>query len=172
MMRILEASGLVVQTDGERQADRDNPEGYYEWKAIKKVGTRPGILLEAEGKVIKVVSMLLPSLPPRHRYKVIFMDRPIEEVVASQARMLHNRGAGETVAETGKITEMLRAHRAEILRGLHNTPGFEVLTVDYPYLVRAPERWAPRIQSFLGIALPLQAVRSAIRPELYRNRTQ
>lgn len=166
MMRILRMSGLPVMTDKARPADEHNPEGYYEWEAIKKIGTQPEVLLEAEGKVIKVISMLLPSLPARHRYKVIFMDRPIAEVVTSQARMLGTADAGPD-----RAADMLQGHRAEILHGLRTTPGFEVLIVNYPELVSAPEKWAPRIQAFLGTDIPVEAVRQAIRPELHRNRS-
>ena len=162
MMRILDACGVPVKTDELRQPDDNNPEGYYEWEAIKKVGTQPDILLEAKGKAIKVISMLLTLLPPRHRYKVIFMDRPVEEVAASQSRML-NRPVGDS-------SEALRAHRAETLHTIRNTPGFEVLVVDYPELVLAPEKWSDVIGSFLGIELTAEKVASVIRPELYRNR--
>lgn len=95
MMRMLEAAGVPVMTDGRRVADSDNPEGYYEWEAIRTVATRPSVLREAEGKAIKVVSILLPSLPREYRYRVIFMDRPVAEVVRSQERMLQ-RGGGDS----------------------------------------------------------------------------
>lgn len=162
MMRILEACGVPVMTDRLRPPDDNNPEGYYEWEPIKRVGAHPEILLEANGKAIKVISMLLPCLPARHRYKVIFMDRPVEEVAASQSRML-----GRPVDDTA---EALRAHRAEILHGARSTPGFEVLIVDYPELVLSPGTWAPALGSFLGIDLPLETIERIIRPELYRNR--
>ncbi len=170
MMQMLGAGGLDVKTDGERKADQDNPEGYYEWEAIKKVGTRPEILLDAEGKVIKVISMLLPSLPARHRYKVIFMDRPIGEVVDSQMRLRNARGTGLPEGNAGKMAELLDAHRSEILRGLKNAPGFEVLVVDYSELVLSPETWLPRIQAFVGPLPSPDAMGKAIKPELYRNR--
>ncbi|HWF10921.1 MAG TPA: tetratricopeptide repeat protein, partial [Bryobacteraceae bacterium] len=172
MMRILEAAGLPIKTDGERKADEDNPDGYYEWEAIRKVGAHPEILLEAEGKVIKAISMLLPAMPAMHRYKVIFMDRPIAEVAASQMRMRHRRGAGAPAVTAEKMAEMLEAHRKETLRALRNTPGFEVLVVDYPRLVVDAETWAPRLGSFLGVDVPAAALLNTIRPDLYRNRNQ
>lgn len=165
MMRILEAAGVPVMTDHLRPPDDSNPGGYYEWEAIKRIGTQPEILLEAKGRAIKVISMLLPLLPPRHRYKVIFMDRPIEEIAASQARMLD-----KPVGEAPEIAESLRCHRAEILHGLANTPGFQMLVIDYPSLVLSPDQWAKPIGSFLGIEIPVEVIRRVIRPELYRNR--
>ena len=46
MMQMLEAGGLHPQTDGERTADVDNPKGYYEWEAIKKIQRQPEIMKE------------------------------------------------------------------------------------------------------------------------------
>ncbi len=171
MMRMLEAGGLPAMTDGQRVADADNPEGYYEWEAIKRVASEPSILREARGKAIKVISMLLPSLPAGNRYRVIFMDRPVAEVVASQARMIRNRGENEPEADHTKLAEMMSNHRNSILHGLRAAKGFEVLVVDYPELVRNPEAWLPRIEEFLGILPTPDAMREVIRPDLYRNRT-
>jgi tetratricopeptide (TPR) repeat protein len=169
MMRMLEAAGLPVMIDGERGADDDNPEGYYEWEAIKKIGSQPALLREAAGKTIKVISMLLPSLPAGHRYKVLFMDRPVEEVVRSQRKMVEHRGGAHPASEE-KMESALRAHREETLRGLSRTAGFEVLVVDYPQLVRSPELWMDRIEEFLGTKGAGESMKGVIRQDLYRNR--
>jgi tetratricopeptide (TPR) repeat protein len=170
MMQMLAAGGLPAMTDGRRSADPDNPEGYYEWEAIRQVGARPEILQEAAGKAIKVISMLLPALPARHRYKAIFMDRPVEEVAASQWKMIENREAAHPGASREKMAEMLRDHREQILHGLKRAQYFSVLVVDYPALVRAPEEWLQRIREFVGVPLDAEAMRGAIRPDLHRNR--
>jgi predicted AlkP superfamily phosphohydrolase/phosphomutase/tetratricopeptide (TPR) repeat protein len=169
MMRMLEAAGLAVMMDGERRPDNDNPDGYYEWEAIKNLGSDPSILRQAVGKVIKVVSMLLPSLPTTHSYKVIFMDRPADEVAASQFKMLQNRGASAAVSPA-KLTSMLGEHRAAILGGLSQRPGFSVLVVDYPSLIRSPAEWLDQITSFVGALPEPDKMLAVIRPELYRNR--
>src|SRR4029453_10198522 len=77
-------------TDGERIADVDNPKGYYEWEPIKQIGKKPELLDQEDlnGCAIKCISMLLPRMPLKHHYKVIFMTRPIEEVVVSQSAMV------------------------------------------------------------------------------------
>jgi predicted AlkP superfamily phosphohydrolase/phosphomutase/tetratricopeptide (TPR) repeat protein len=170
MMQILAAGGLAVMTDAQRAADGDNPEGYYEWEAIKHVGAHPEILQAAAGKAIKVISMLLPALPQRHRYKTIFMDRPMEEVAASQWKMIENRRATPPIASREKMAEMLGDHRERILRGLRQAKNFSVLVVDYPALVRSPDEWLERIREFVGVSLDVEAMRNAIRPELHRNR--
>ncbi|HTT21241.1 MAG TPA: hypothetical protein VMG82_20085 [Candidatus Sulfotelmatobacter sp.] len=71
MMQMLVAGGMTPLSDGERVADTDNPRGYLEWERIKTLPTDPGCIAEAEGKVVKVISRLLLSLPPGHDYRVI-----------------------------------------------------------------------------------------------------
>ena len=85
MMQMLAAGGVPILSDGERVADADNPRGYCEWEKVKLLPKTPDLIAEAEGKAVKVISQLLFSLPLSHEYKVIFLRRPLEEVVASQA---------------------------------------------------------------------------------------
>jgi predicted AlkP superfamily phosphohydrolase/phosphomutase/tetratricopeptide (TPR) repeat protein len=170
MMQMLEAAGLPVMTDSQRPPDDDNPRGYYEWEAIKKVRRRPEILREAQGKVVKVISMLAPWLPNQHRYKVIFMERAIEEVIASQRKMVSNRGR-EIKADPERMQANLARHRTAVLDLLTKSPNFQVLMVDYAGLVRKPDQWISRIIEFLGDArLDAGRMASVIQPELYRQR--
>src|SRR6185295_15833711 len=76
-MKMLEAGGLPVVTDGRRSADEDNPRGYYEDERVKDLyreGDKTWVR-ESRGKAIKVISFLLKSLPPDNNYKVLFMHR-------------------------------------------------------------------------------------------------
>jgi hypothetical protein len=170
MMQMLATAGMPVMTDSERRPDDDNPEGYFEWEEIRNVGTNPGILQKADGRVVKVISMLLPALPANNRYRVIFMDRPVAEVAASQAKMLDNRGTTRVDTDPEKMRQALKGHRQRILAGLKRSPNFEVLVVDYPGLVREPEAWASRISAFLGNVPEPSKMASVVRPALYRNR--
>src|SRR5574341_1296340 len=64
MMQMLEAGGMSVLNDAVRQADADNPKGYYEFERVKRLGKGDTAWLpEAHGKVVKVVSPLLQHLP-------------------------------------------------------------------------------------------------------------
>jgi predicted AlkP superfamily phosphohydrolase/phosphomutase/tetratricopeptide (TPR) repeat protein len=167
MMQMLAAAGVPVLTDGQRAADPDNPEGYYEWERIKQVGRRPEVLREAAGKALKVIAPLLSQLPALHRYKVLYMDRPIAEVVESQHRMLVNRGYGGSDPET--MFRLLTGFREATLRLLDRAKHFDALVVDYPDLVRNPAPWLDRIARFVGNVEPA-ALGRAIRPDLHRNR--
>jgi hypothetical protein len=92
MMQMLSAGGIAALTDGERVPDLNNTRGYYEWAPIKALARNPNIIAQAEGKLVKVVSWLLPSLSTQHEYRIVFMRRPLAEVVASQNKMLERLG--------------------------------------------------------------------------------
>ena len=92
MMQMLESGGLPVLCDGERKADTDNPKGYFEWERIKQLPKDPSLIAEAEGKVVKVISQLILSLPADHDYRIVFMQRPLPEVLKSQDKMLRTPG--------------------------------------------------------------------------------
>ena len=175
MMQMLAAGGLPARTDGERTADVDNPEGYLEWEAIKRVGREPQLLDEPglERHAIKVVSALLPVLPRRHRYKVIFMTRPVAEIVRSQAKMISRRGSVGAEQSGEELAATLQKHRDESLEGMKGEPEiFDVLEVDYPGLVADPAAWAARVAGFVGEDLLPNSgqMTSAVRADLHRNR--
>ena len=93
MMMMMELAGIPPLTDHQRSADNDNPRGYYEFERVKKL--RQGDkdwLPQAQGKVVKIISALLAYLPPDYSYQVLFMQRSLPEILASQRKMLVNRG--------------------------------------------------------------------------------
>jgi tetratricopeptide (TPR) repeat protein len=152
MMQMLEAAGLPAMTDHERKADIDNPHGYYEWEAIKQIAKKPELLDDEsiQGKAIKCISMLLPSLPGKHQYKVIFMMRPIAQVIASQKAMTSRLGTRGASLDHDQLERGLRAHREQVRLWGKTTAGVEWLEVDYPALVRDPVLTICKLVEFLG----------------------
>lgn len=172
MMQMLEAGGIEPKTDGERIADGDNPRGYYEWEDIKKISRLPQLMDETglQKKAIKVISMLLQHLPFQHNYKVVFMNRPIDEVVASQRVMIDRLGTGKGQQSEEEMAKILHGHRAMILKWLQDHPRIEVLNVDYPQLVSAPDEVVPKLVDFLGAErlVDAGAMASVVDPSLKR----
>lgn len=171
VMQMLQAGGMEIMTDGEREADEDNPQGYLEWEAIKKIKSEPELLDQAEGKAIKVISMLLSSLPRNHRYLVIFVMRPIKEIVASQQKMIDRRGSTGADLDEEALEKTLKRHRKEVLDLTAALP-MNVLTVGYRRILDNPEQTATRIAGFLGedrLPHPENMV-AVVQPDLYRNR--
>jgi hypothetical protein len=101
MMQMLVAGGLPPLADGLRLADENNPKGYFEWEPAKSLKQSPEAIAAGEGKVVKIISALLQHLPESHQYRVVFMIRPLEEVVSSQNRMLERLGKDVPRTPTG-----------------------------------------------------------------------
>jgi hypothetical protein len=173
LMKMLEAGGLPIVTDGVRTADEDNPKGYYEVERVKDLAqeTDRAWLAEARGKGIKVISFLLKSLPPQFNYRVVFIRREIEEVLASQKKMLVRRGETDDTPP-----ERMREHFTDDLwrarYQLTHRPWFEVLEVHYTEVLARPLEGAQQINAFLGGSLDPEAMAAVVDPDLYRNRAK
>jgi hypothetical protein len=127
-------------------------------------------LRQADGKVVKIVTPLLPYLPSRHHYRIIFLDRPIDEIVASQSRMRDRRGQASS-ADVSRLHAALSAHKAGTLAQLRRSKAIQLLVVPYPELVDQPSEWSARIAAFVGDQIPRpEKMAGAVRPDLYRNR--
>ena len=171
MMQMLRSGGMELMHDGKRKADEDNLEGYWEWEDIKSLKKNPRAIEQADGKVIKVVSALLPQLPPRHSYRIIFMKRPVEEVVESQWKMLERNGTSPR-SERQHLIQTQETHLKQTLAQLKQRNDVELIEIDYPELVASPETQLPALQDFLkdSITQP-EKLTSVIRPDLHRNRS-
>ncbi len=169
LMQMLAAGGLPPLTDGVRKADEDNRRGYYELEAVKKTKTDASWLAAAPGKVVKIVYRLLYDLPPDYRYRVVFVQRRLEEVLASQRIMLQRQGK-ETGADDAVMMRVFRKELAKVREWLRGQPNFSVLYVDYNRLVVRPQGRAARLNEFLGGGLKLEAMVAAVDRAQYRNR--
>ena len=172
MMQMLAAGGMQILSDGERRADVDNPKGYLEWERIKQLPRDPGCIAEAEGKVVKVISQLLLSLPPQHEYRIIFMQRPMAEVLASQDRMLNHRGTTGAGFDSAVITKAFQNHLFEVNTWLNGKPNVKVLRAHYHNVLSEPKAMAEILMAFLGMALNLDAMAQQVDASLYRNRSK
>ena len=114
MMRMLDAGGMEALSDNIRQADIDNPNGYYEFERVKKIKEDASWLSNTVGKVFKMVSMLLFELPPSFQYKIIFMERDLDEMMASQDRMLARLGKASSDTDPDKMKALYSKHLTDI----------------------------------------------------------
>ena len=171
MMQMLQAAGMELMTDGKRQADEDNTEGYHEWEEVKALRKNPRIIEQADGKVIKVISALLPQLPPRHQYRIIFMLRPVSEVVDSQWKMIARSG-NKPRSEKQHLIDTQETHVSQTLAQLRQRKDVELIEIDYPQMVADPESQLSALTDFLGqtVSDP-KKLAEPIRPDLHRNRS-
>ena len=178
-MKMLEAGGVPIVTDGKRTADESNPKGYYEFEPVMRLHEDPDKrwLMEARGKAVKIISFLLGSLPESYNYKVVFMHRDLQEVMASQAKMLEKRGESQDAAadadtdtDTDVLTASYKADVEKTKRLLARRSCFDVLDVDYKSVVDDATGAAARIGAFVGGGLDTGAMATVVDQQLYRNR--
>ncbi len=171
MMSMLVAGGLQPLQDGVRTADDDNPKGYFELEQVKQLDKGDASWLpDAVGKVVKIISALLLYLPVTgYQYKIIFMRRDLDEVVASQAKMLLNRQEESTVSAE-EIKQLYRKHLKQVFVWVARVDSAEMLEVDYGQLVKEPQLVIPSINQFCGGSLDQSAMATVVDPTLHRNR--
>jgi hypothetical protein len=170
MMQMLAAGGIPLLTDGERQPDPDNPRGYFEWERIKLLPQQPDCIQEAEGKVVKVISQLLFALPAGRDYRIIFMQRPLPEVVASQTEMIRRRGTTGAALPPAALIAGLGAHLNQVNAWLRDKANISVWRVEHHEVLREPLRISESIQQFLQCPLDVGAMSRQIDTSLYRQR--
>jgi len=170
MMQMLVAGGMSPLSDGERAADADNPRGYLEWERIKTLPNDPGCIAEGEGKVVKVISRLLLSLPAEYEYRVIFMQRPLPEVLASQDQMMKRRGTFKEGASQAAMATAFERHLKEVYAWLDGRAYVKVLQVPYHDALKQAQQTSKKIADFLEIPLDVVAMTEQVDASLYRNR--
>jgi hypothetical protein len=167
---MLAAGGMPVLSDGERRADLDNPRGYLEWERIKQLPKNPDLIAEAEGKAVKVISQLLLALPTGHEYGVIFMQRPLSEVLASQTEMLRRRGSSSPGGDNSVLVRAFQNHLYEVNTSLNSRTDVRVMRLPYHQVLSEPRETSEKIAEFLGVALDIDAMSKQVDPALYRQR--
>ncbi len=169
MMQMLAAGGMLLLTDLERKPDIDNPRGYCEWEPIKLLPKQPNRIDEAEGKAVKVISQLLLSLPRGRNYKLIFMERPLPEILVSQDEMLKRRGSTESI-DHALLTSAFRGHMKAVVAWLENRTEIPVCRMGFRKVLSDPTASAQMVCDFLGLDLNVEAMAREVDPSLYRNR--
>jgi len=171
-MKMLKAGGISLLTDNIRTADEDNPEGYYEFEQVKNLhqDDEKSWIGDAKGKAVKVIAELLKELPENYFFKLIFMDRDLEEVIASQNKMLIRRGEPPEPGDDRKMMLLFEKHLRKVKQWIHGRSNFDVIFIDYKEVLDDPIRHAERIKDFLQRSLDVERMASVVDKRLYRNR--
>lgn len=172
MMKMLQAGGIDVLTDGMRSPDEDNIDGYFEYERVKQLESEQDKtwLHRARGKAIKVISHLLKSLPGDNFYRVILMRRDLQEVLASQNKMLKRCNQSYPVCHQKEV-ELFRQHLIDIRVFARNKRNFTLLEIPYHRVLDKPEEYCRQIGEFLGTGLDIRSMAGVVNPDLYRNRS-
>ncbi len=166
LMQMLQAGGVEILSDQKRKPDQNNPKGYLELEAVKRLSEDNSCLKGQTGKAVKVISYLLKYLPKNQKYKIIFINRNMKEILKSQQKML-----GEIEENYPKT--LIKAFHKE----LHNIKqwaekqlNIQILNLHYKDVIKKPAEQIDRIIKFLNISLDKQEMIAVIDPSLYRTK--
>lgn len=172
MMQMLQNGGLPILTDNARPADESNPNGYYEYEAVKRLDRENAWLKNAEGRAVKIIAQLLFFLPAHYNYKIIFMLREMNEIIRSQQAMLARQG--KTGAQMPSAAALRRAYKqmiAKVMRWGELKHNVSLLYLNYADVVQHPQQQAERINQFLDGALNPAMMAAVVDATLYREQS-
>lgn len=176
MMQMLVAGGMKPLTDGNRQADVSNPKGYYEYDKATQLTSDSSWIIQGKGKVVKIVAQLLPNLPALIKgepaqYRVVFMERDLEEVVVSQRTMLDIQGRQGADLDSTQLVDVYKSQLLAIHQMLTNRkiPWVEIRHSD---AIHNPASTADNLNQAFGGTLNVEAMAAVVDPLLYRERAE
>lgn len=171
MMQMLEAGGIPVITDHIRKADEDNPRGYFEFEKVKKIKEDSSWLDDCHGKVFKMVSALLYYLPNNKEYKIVFMKRKMDEMLASQNTMLRRKGQGDSVVSDEEMAKKLDKHLLKIKTWLAQQKNFNVIYINYNSVIENALTNATNVALFFNLPIDIAKMVQVVETSLYRQKT-
>ena len=180
MMQLLEAAGFEIYTDGKRSADESNQRGYYEHQKVTTllINKDRSWMREARGKSLKVVAPLLSALPTqlttenaipeKFHYRVIYLERPMVEILDSQQLMLDRFGRSPSAKGDISKAYLQQVHHAKTWI---NGNGIPALSISYHDLVHQSGKSLLALVEFLGCQDKLVPMQQVIDPRLHHSRT-
>ncbi len=170
MMSALQNGGMALLIDDVRIADQNNPRGYYEYQPVKKLekGSTHWLRL-ARGKAVKIISVLLEYLPDCYQYRVIFMERDMDQVLASQARMLEREGREDKhpVSDV-ELKQNYERHLLQVKAWLGDKGWIQPLFVSYNQILCQPIQEFVKVAAFLDHKVAPERMAQVVDFQLYR----
>ncbi len=169
LMRILNNAGFPIARDEKRKADKDNVHGYFEvHNIINKLKDNPELVSRYDNKILKVTHFGIQYLPEREEgwYKVIYIERDIEEVLDSMEKMM-----GQSDEQREETRQAFLKFDKKVRELMEEREDIDYIIVSHRKLIKKPDPEIERIISFYGIdPSRKKAMLEAIDPKSYRNR--
>ena len=166
LMQMMKTGGMEVATDEKRAPDKDNPAGYIEVESIiNQLDDDPEYIFNFKGKFVKVIAYGLKYLPPG-KYKIIYSERNVEEILDSMEKMVGKKDEEREEAKKAfiKLNQIIKSR-------VEGREDIEALFVNYNEILANPEKEVTEIYEFLkGDGADLEKMVGVVRPDLYRNR--
>lgn len=168
LMQILHNGGIPTSFDDARPADESNPKGYFELnggKIINRLMDGAFPFDEFKGTFIKITCYGLKFLP-EGKYKIIYSDRNIEEILRSMEKMANIKDKDRD--ETREVFQKLNSMIKNLIK---QRDDCDVLFVNYNRILEDPETEITKIADFVGgSTVDKDAMIATIDKKLYRQR--
>lgn len=167
MMQMLQAGGIEVLSDGNRKADQSNPRGYLEYDPVMSIHKDNSWLHLGQNKVVKVVAPLLKFLSPKYRYKVIFMQRDLTEIIQSQQKM-----KGKNIENLPiRLFDAFKKQLHQVETWKNKEPTVELLSINYKEdVLENTDTAIQKVEDFIGLKLNKKTMKGCIDKSLYHNK--
>ena len=168
LMQILSAGDIEISFDHSRKPDDNNPRGYFELnggKVINSIIKGDFEFDKYKAKFIKITAYGLKFLP-LGKYKIIYCERNIEEVLDSMEKMtgMKDRNREDTKKSFIALNTMIK-------KEINNRKDTEILYIDYNDILVDPEKNIKKILNFLNLSyLNLDKMITVVDKNLYRQR--
>ena len=168
-MGLLQAGGMPIFSDEIRQADLDNPNGYFEYAGAGGLQSDNAWVYDSVGKAVKVISPLLRYLPSDLQYLIVFMRRNVREISLSQEQMLRRRGH-PIGKNSGQIEEIMRAHIDQVETWLSEQRNMSVCYMDYKWVVGNSVAASRKLVKFVQLQGDPAEMAEVVNKSLYRQK--
>jgi len=168
MMQALKSGGMDILSDNMRQADESNPKGYWEYEKVKMLPKDNRWILQADGKALKIIAQLLKYIPMQLQYKIIFMERDLDEILISQEKMLAR--LGKDGGNNRLIKYAFSRQLKEIKKWIVHESNIDTLFVNYAQTINEPIKTMTEVRNFLDMELDVAAMSAVVDGNLYREK--
>lgn len=170
LMQMLVNGGMEAFVDDSRDIDENNPNGYFEHSLVKNLSLNSNWMQLTDHKLIKIVAPVIMNIPLNYKYKVVFVERSVDEVAQSQTKMLSRVGSNEAVMPN--LEKELNASLQKTKDWLDKRSNVEVLYVNHADIINAPNQAAEQINRFYNFKLDTNQMANSVNKNLYREQVR
>ena len=150
VMQMLAAGGMEILADDRRRSGREQSPRLLRMRTREESPQRQCLVGRGRGKAVKIITQLLPALPMTYRYRILYIERDLDEVLASQRRMLARDGQAAARISDDQLRRTFSAQSSRIRRWLARQANVELLAMEYRQIIANPRQMSSAIAEFLG----------------------
>ena len=117
-----------------------------------------------------MVAPLLPQLPQTYKYRLVYMERDLDEIMQSQHRMLVRDGKAKEDVIPVMMKEAIKNQMNQIEDWLKAKKNLDICRLSYHKLLESPEAELAKLVNFLNLDSRPADLKNVIDHSLYRER--